>query len=104
MITDPEKECVATVPFGVGDAVGVESRKWFVAIVNHNTEKAVQERLDGLGYETYVAKQTVVRIWKNGRKAKVDKVIIPSLVFVKCTQKERHEIVSLPYIKRFMTD
>ncbi|MDE7345855.1 MAG: UpxY family transcription antiterminator [Muribaculaceae bacterium] len=104
MITDPEKECVATVPSGVGDAVGVESRKWFVAIVNHNTEKAVQERLEKLGYETYVAKQTVVRIWKNGRKAKVEKVIIPSLVFVKCTQKERHEIVSLPYIKRFMTD
>lgn len=104
MITDPEKECVATVPSGVGDAVGVEIRKWFVAIVNHNTEKAVQERLERLGYETYVAKQTVVRVWRNGRKAKVDKVIIPSLVFIKCTQKERHEIVSLPYIKRFMTD
>lgn len=88
----------------VGDAVGVGERKWYVAVVNHNTEKAVEERLQKLDYETYVAKQMVIRVWNNGRKAKVDKVIIPSLVFIKCTEKERKEIVTLPYINRFMTN
>ena len=41
---------------------------------------------------------------KNGRKAKVDKVVIPSVVFVKCTEKERKSIVSLPFINRFMVN
>lgn len=88
----------------VGDAVGVAERKWFVAIVNHNTEKAVEERLQKLDYETFVAKQSVMRVWKNGRKSKVDKVVIPSLIFIKCAEKERREIVTLPYINRFMTN
>ncbi len=88
----------------VGDAVGVEKRFWFVAVVNHNSEKSVQERLARMGIESYVAKQEVLRIWKNGRKSKVDKVVIPSRVFVKCTEKERRKIVALPFINRFMTD
>jgi len=83
---------------------GSEKRMWFVAIVNNNTEKAAEERLVKLGYECYVAKQTVVRIWKNGRKGKVDKVLLPSVVFIKCTEKERREVVALPFINRFMTN
>lgn len=95
---------VAAAPPGAGAAGGADSRKWFVAIVNNNTEKAVQERLERLCYETYVAKQTVVRVWKNGRKAKIDKVVIPSMVFIRCTEKERREIVTLPFVNRFLTD
>lgn len=41
---------------------------------------------------------------ENGRKSKVDKVVIPSMVFIKCTEKERREIVTLPYISRFLTN
>lgn len=92
------------MPSGVGDAVGVENRKWYVAIVNNNTEKAVQDRLTKLGYETYVAKQKVIRVWKNGKKARVDKVLLQTLVFIKCTETERKEVVTLPYINRFMTN
>ena len=95
---------VTSVLNNVGDAVGVEKRLWFVAIVNNNHEKSVQERLERLGHESYVAKQQVVRIWKNGRKGKVDKVVLPSMVFVKCTERERKLIVALPYINRFMTN
>ncbi len=99
-----DSESVTTARECAGDAVGVESRKWFVSIVNNNTEKSVQERLDKLGYESFVAKQSMMRVWKNGRKSVVDKVVIPSLVFIKCTEKERKQIVTLPYINRFMTN
>lgn len=85
-------------------ASGTEKRTWFVAIVNNNTEKASQERLEKLGYECYVATQTVVRIWRNGRKGKVDKVLLPSIVFIKCTERERRDVVTLPFINRFMTN
>lgn len=97
-------ERVSAVPSGVGGAVGVSGRRWYVAVVGNNTEKAVEERLGARGYETFVARQSVLRVWKNGRRARVDKVIIPSLVFVRCTEAERREIVALPYVSRFMTD
>lgn len=102
IITDTEY--FTTGRHNLGGAVGVENRKWYIAIVNNNTEKSVQERLNRLGYETYVAKQIIIRVWNNGRKSKIDKVVLPTLVFIKCTEKERREIVSLSYINRFMTN
>lgn len=95
---------VTTVPTGVGDAVGVPDRHWFVAIVKHNTEKSSEEKLLKTGYEAYVASQRELRVWRNGRKKTVDRVVIPSTVFVHCTESERREIVALPFINRFMTD
>lgn len=104
MSINTDTECVTTARQSAGGAVGVESRKWFVAIVKNNTEKTVRDRLEGLGHEAYVASQQMVRVWKNGRKAKVDKVLLPAIVFVKCSEAERREIVALPYINRFMTN
>ena len=95
---------LASVTDVVVDAVGVAERNWFVAVVTHNTEKAAEERLQKLNYEVYVAKQSVTRIWKNGRKTKIDKVVIPSLVFIKCTEAERRNIVTFPFIKRFLVN
>lgn len=97
-------QSVATVPSGVDDAVGVEKSKWFIAIVNHRSEKVAAERLSKLGIENYLPTQTVVRIWKNGKKAKVENVVIPAVVFVYCTESRRKEIISLPFISRFMTN
>lgn len=88
----------------VGDAVGVDSSCWFVAIVNNNTEKRSAEKLAKMGITTYLPTQTVMRVWKNGRKAKVDRVVLPSLVFVHCTEQDRREIVKLPFVNRFMVD
>lgn len=104
MIAGADTESVTTACTGVGDAVGVDCRKWFVAVVNNNSEKKVQTQIEKLSYETYVAKQTVTRVWKNGKKVKVDKVVLPSLVFVNCTERERKEIVTFPYIKRFLVN
>ena len=104
MSTSTDAEHVTTARPDAGGAVGVATRQWFVAIVKNNTEKSAEERLGRLGHETYVARQQVLRVWKNGRKAKVDKVLIPAMVFVKCTEAERKEIVALPFISRFMTN
>lgn len=87
-----------------GDAVGVSDRKWYVAIVNNNTERASALRLAAQGLEAYVASQEETRVWKNGRKKKVERVLLPSLVFMRCTEAERLEAVKLPFINRFMTN
>lgn len=88
----------------VDDAVGVGKRSWYVAIVNHNSEKKVSERLDKLNVKNYLPTQTEFRVWKNGRKAKVDRVVIPSIIFIHCTEQKRRELLKLPYIFRFMTN
>lgn len=102
MSADIETNCVMTVPFGVGSAVGVSEKKWFVAIVKNNTEKSVAKKLQESGYECYVPFQEEHRIWKNGRRAIVERVVIPAIVFINCTETIRRELVSLPYIIRFM--
>ena len=95
---------MTTAPAGVDGAVGVPETKWFVAIVNSRHEKSVAEKLTGIGLETYVATQKEMRVWANGRRKIVDRVVIPSMVFVRCTEKERRQIVNLPYINRFLVN
>ena len=89
---------------GVGDAVGVQSPKWYVAFVGHNTEKMCRDRLQQLGFESYVASQEEIHEWKNGRRKKVERVVISTLLFVRATEKQRREVVNLPFIKYFLTD
>ena len=88
----------------VDDAVGVPNRQWFVAIVGRNTEKACRERLGALGYESYVATQMETRVWRTGQKKQVERVLISNILFIHVTERERLEIVKLPYINYFLTD
>lgn len=98
------KNCVATVPLGVDDAVGVDKRKWFVAIVTPRHEKSVAKKLTTVGVENYIAIQKEMHLWKNGRRRMIDRVVIPAVVFLRCTEQERRSIVTLPYISRFMVN
>ncbi len=88
----------------VDDAVGMEKSYWFVAIVNHNSEKQSSGKLNNMNIENYLPTQTELRVWRNGRKAKVNRIVIPSILFVYCTEQKRKEIVGMPFIFRFMTD
>lgn len=95
---------VAAEPSGVDGAVGVPEAKWFVAIVNSRHEKSVAEKLQTAGIETYVATQKEMRVWANCRRKIVDRVVISSMVFVRCTEQQRRQIVNLPYINRFLVN
>jgi transcription antitermination factor NusG len=88
----------------IDDAVGVPFRKWFIAIVNHNNEKNCGERLLRLGYEAYVPTQTEQRLTRRGRHKTIDRIVLPSMIFIRATEPERREVVKLPYIIRFMTN
>lgn len=95
----------STTAMKVGDAVGVGSANWYIAIVNNNTEKQCAKKLQKLGYECYVPTQTETRKWRTGVRKVVDRIVLPSLVFIRTTETERrHTIVNLSYVKRFMTD
>ena len=98
---------IPTTP-GVDDAVGIDSeeenRFWFVAVVNRNSEKIIRERLQQKGYDAYVASQQEEHCWANGRKKKVERVLITARIFIRLTEPERREVVHLPYINYFLTD
>ena len=79
-------------------------RHWYVAIVATNSEKACRDRLVALGHEAWVASQEEMRVWRNGRRSTVERVVIPLMVFVHATEQERRDIVNLPFIKYFLTD
>lgn len=98
------EDSVASVADVVDGAVGVGKSFWFVAIVNHNSEKQAAEKLLKMGVVNYLPTQSEIRVWKNGRKSKVDRIVIPSTIFVYCTEQKRKEIVGLPFIFRFMTN
>jgi len=105
MIADGHtSNCISPMTNVVDDAVGMGKNYWFVAIVNHNSEKQSSEKLNNMGIENYLPTQTELRVWKNGRKVKVDRRVIPSIIFVYCTEQKRKEIVGLPFIFRFMTN
>lgn len=86
------------------NAGGVPKRQWYIAIVKHNWEKKFSQLLDRENIENYLPTQEEIRVWKNGRKSKVDRIVIPSVVFTRCTEQTRRGILKLPYICRFMTD
>ena len=85
----------------IGDAVGVDKKKWFVAIVNNNTELSSARKLENLGFETFVPQQEIISDF-NGKRRKQKKVVISMLLFVYVSERERKQIVNLPFVKRFM--
>jgi len=88
----------------VDNAVGVDKNYWFVAIVKHNSEKCASEKLTKMGIENYLPTQKEIRIWRNGRKSQVDRVVIPSTLFIHCSEQKRRELVTLPFIFRFLSN
>lgn len=89
----------------VDDAVGVEKACWFVAIVNNKAERKCAQKLEKLGYECYVPTQEETHFWRSGVKKVVDRIILPSMIFIHTTETERKQrIVTLPYINRFMSN
>ncbi len=98
-------DSVVAVPTGVGNAVGLSGRRWYAARMRrNNTEKATAERLAKSGCECYVATQKVLRRWSNGRTRKIEHVVIPGLVFIRCTEQERLQLAYDPAITRFLID
>ena len=61
--------------------------------------------LTNLGITNYVASQWEVRTWSNGRKKRVERIVLPARVFIKTTEEERlRTVVNLPFIYRFVAD
>ena len=77
-------------------------KRWVAALVHTNCEKKVATKLEKLGIENYVAIQTEEHQWSD-RKKKIDRIVIPMVVFVRLAKEEEDEFRRLPFIMKFIT-
>ena len=77
-------------------------KRWIAALVQMCTEKKVGERLTKLGVENYVPTQTEIRQWSD-RKKKVERVVIPMVVFVRTDEKTERSLRMHSFIRKILT-
>lgn len=76
-------------------------KRWYVAHVNMKCEKKSAQRLADLGYETFVPVQQEIHQWSD-RKKKVERVIIPLLVFIKVDEPALCDIERMSFIRSLL--
>jgi transcription antitermination factor NusG len=55
-----------------------------------------------MGFTTYLPIQTEIRKWSNGRKKSIQRIVLPSILFLYVNERERLDALSCPYIYKFM--
>ena len=102
-MSDTEQKFGMQTPAPVADdAEGVP--RWYVAYVGTRAEKVVRDRLISLGYEAYAATQWEIRVWRNGRKKKIERPVITQYVFIRLTESQRAVVVAMPEIHYFLVN
>ncbi len=79
------------------------NKAWYVVVVQMNCEKKVAARLKSLGFkETYVPTQQEIHKWSD-RRRRIDKIVIPMMVFIKLAPNELKTVYCQPYIYKFLS-
>ena len=76
-------------------------KRWIAVLVQVNCEKKTATRLGKVGYEIYIPTQQEVRQWSD-RKKKVDRLIMPMVVFVRATVREEEWLRDQSYIHKLL--
>lgn len=77
---------------------------WFLLWVKPRAEKTVRDNLAREGFETFAATKHETHIWRRGERRKVEKVLIPSIVFVRMEQQDRPAIERTLNVHSLMYD
>lgn len=76
-------------------------RRWLAAYVKMHHEKKVRDRLTEMGIDNFLPVQEEVRLWSD-RKKKMERVLIPMMIFVHVNASEQRTVVTLPSVLRYM--
>lgn len=76
-------------------------KHWIAIFVQANCEKKTAAKLERAGYETYIPIQQEIHQWSD-RKKKVDRLIIPMVVFVRATVVEEKWLRAQSYIFKLL--
>lgn len=80
---------------------GSQVRKWYVIYCKPNTEKSTARKLTDKGFEVYCPIQVQVRQWSD-RKKKMEVPVLPSMMLIKITDKERNAVFEVPQVMRYL--
>lgn len=78
-----------------------EEKKWFVVYTKSRCEKKVVENLTKAGIENYLPLRKEIVQWSD-RKKEVEKIIIPSYVFVKIQENEHRDVRMINGVVNFV--
>ena len=76
-------------------------KQWFVVYCKPNSEKKTAARLNALGIKCYCPTQTQVRQWSD-RKKKVQMPVLPSMVLVYLSEKQRPQVFQVASVVRYL--
>lgn len=76
-------------------------KKWLVAYVRLHHEKKTAERLTAMSIENFLPIQEEIRQWTY-RKKKIERVVIPMMIFVHVNAGERSLVLTLSAVSRYM--
>ncbi len=77
-------------------------KRWLAAYVKMHHEKRVRDRLTAMGIESFLPVQEEMRQWSD-RKKKVQRILIPMMLFVRVDPQEQRAVVTLPSVLRYLT-
>src|SRR5690554_2457250 len=76
-------------------------KRWLAVYVNMHHEKKVRSRLSALGIENFLPVQTEIRQWSD-RKKKIEKILIPMMIFVRVDTEEQRIVITQPSVIRYL--
>lgn len=76
-------------------------KNWIVAYVRLYHEKKTRIRLQAMGIECFLPIQEEVHQWSDRRK-KVERIVIPMMIFVRVSPEERPLPLSLASVSRYL--
>src|SRR5690554_7924827 len=76
-------------------------KRWLAAYVKMHHEKKVRDHLISLNIDNFLPVQTEIRQWSD-RKKKVERVLIPMMIFVNVNSEEQQTVVRLPSVIRYL--
>ena len=76
-------------------------KSWLAAYVRLYHEKKTRDRLTAMGIESFLPVQEEIHQWSDRRK-KIERVVIPMMIFVHVDPSERAEVLTLSSVSRYM--
>lgn len=81
----------------------VEQVQWYVIRTKQNAEKRVLERLVARNFEVFLPQYETIRIWSD-RKKKLKVPLIPSHLFIHCSQRDLTQVYGTPGIVTILSE
>jgi transcription antitermination factor NusG len=100
MVAEPEINTLMPPAHGTDDREA-RSLAWFAARTQMNCERKAEREFQRIAQETYLPVQEEVHQWSD-RKRKVQRVVIPMILFVKMDCTEAKKVHKSPYFYGFL--